>query len=1038
MIKKSDPHSDPSARQAGQPRRFGNYFPLFFLLLLLWAAAAFWAFSERKRVIAGSEIELARLNVAVEEQTLRLFKLVEATVVTMAGWIEEHPGVHPWGDPAFVAMTGHFRRLSDNAFEIRVIDPLGAAYLVPAQNDLPVANLATREHFKVQQNPYTRGLFVSDAVLSHVNGKWVVPVSYPVFLADGKTMTAVASIQLDRIASAFEMQRHQQGGSIVLLKTNGVTLFRAPLVEGAIGKSISSDPEFTEHLNARDRGQYRSESGVYGRSQRLISHSRLTHYPVIVGVTLELDEALQPWRNEIIRLFAILLAVSAAAVIVAYRFRHAENLALGRLAESEKRFRLIIEHAPDAIMVYDVDAKLIVDANVQAEILFSCSREELLSGGVERFYVNMQADGLSAEQSVERTVLRALAGESVVSERLVRTASGRELIFELRIEDMSENGRRLVRGSYYDITERKLAEKGLRESEARFRSLVETSPLPMLICGIPPENKVLLLNQRFVDVFGYSISEVRDIEAWWPLAYPDPDYRLDVQVRWQAAVDDMIASGVNCVKPICAEVRCKEGDQRYVEIHMTVETDHSLVVFNDLTERHANELQLDRIAHYDSLTGVANRALLGVRLHQAIDHARHGGDLLAVCYLDLDDFKPVNDTYGHAAGDRLLVEIAGRLQLCVRGGDTVGRLGGDEFVLLLCLQEVEECETALQRILAQIKQPVFIGGNAVAVSASIGVSLYPLDDSDPDTLLRHADQAMYEAKHAGKNQCRLFNPESDRMARKRRGVMERMQLALEQGELLLYYQPKVDMRRLQVIGVEALIRWQHPERGLLPPAEFLPHVEDSDLIVALGDWVLGETLRQSAAWLAEGMKVSVSVNIAARHLQQPDFVRRLEQHLALYPQLPARGHLELEVLETTALEDIQHISGIILACRALGVTFALDDFGTGYSSLSYLRRLPADSLKIDQSFVRAMLGDPEDLAIVEGIIRLAETFGRGVIAEGVESVEIGRALLGLGCSQAQGYGIARPMPAEKFKDWARSWPDQSWVNMGRFHEMVVI
>jgi diguanylate cyclase (GGDEF)-like protein/PAS domain S-box-containing protein len=1023
--------------QANPSKRLGTYFLLGLLLLVLWVVAGFWAVSERHRVIEARELELARLNIAVEEQTLRLFKLAEATAVTMARWIEDHPEVYPGGDPAFISLVNHLRRLSDNVFEIRIIDEQGGAHLVPSSIGKPVANLADREHFRVQQDSKTRGLFISDAVFSHVNSKWVLPVSYPVLKPDGTVMTIAVSIQLERLVPAFEVQRYKPGGSITLIKTNGATLFRVPAVEGAIGRSISASPEFSEHLNATDSGQYRTQAGLYDKSQRLISHSRLTAYPLIVAVTLNLDDALVPWRDEMYRLLGALLAVSVTTVLFAYRFRRAETVAGQRLANSEKRFRSLIEHAPEAILVYDVDAKLVVDANPQAEKLFGCSRSELLSGGVERFYAPIQPDGLAVAESVRRGVSRVLAGESIVTERLVRTVSGKEAVFEVRVEDMSEDGRRLVRGSYYDITERKLAEQVVRESEARFRALVDTSPLPMLICSPPPENVIMLMNQRFIDTFGYTMGDVCDVETWWPLAYPDSGYRVDVQQRWAAAIDEMQAAGVSSIKPICAEVSCKDGGKRYVEIHMTVHVDRALVVFNDLTERRANELELDHIAHYDSLTGVANRSLLSDRLHQAIAHAERSGELLAVCYLDLDGFKPINDLYGHEAGDRLLVEIAERLRSCLRDADTLGRLGGDEFVILLLgLGEVPEYEVALQRILEMIKQPVFIAGNAVSVSASIGVTLYPLDHADSDTLLRHADQAMYEAKHAGKNRYQLFNPENDRLARKHRETVERMQLALESGELVLHYQPKVDMRLAQVIGAEALIRWQHPERGLLPPAEFLPHIESSDVIVALGDWVIGEALRQSAAWRLDGLSVSVSVNIAARHLQRPDFVSRLQAHLAARSPLPPDGRLDLEVLETTALEDMSHISLVIAACRELGVRFALDDFGTGYSSLSYLRRLPADTLKIDQSFVRDMLRDPEDRAIVAGIIRLAETFGRGVIAEGVESVDAGRALLALGCSQAQGYGIARPMPAAEFLQWARSWPDAVWGSVGSSDSVI--
>ncbi|MBP8163299.1 MAG: EAL domain-containing protein, partial [Propionivibrio sp.] len=295
-----------------------------------------------------------------------------------------------------------------------------------------------------------------------------------------------------------------------------------------------------------------------------------------------------------------------------------------------------------------------------------------------------------------------------------------------------------------------------------------------------------------------------------------------------------------------------------------------------------------------------------------------------------------------------------------------------------------------------------------------------------DTLLRHADQAMYQAKQAGKNRYHLFDPEHDRQAQTHLESRRHIAQALERREFVLFYQPKVNMRTGEIAGAEALIRWQHPERGLVPPGEFLPLIEGNELIVRVGDWVMDAALAQMSAWQAQGLDLPVSVNIAAHHLQQEDFLERLQAKLNAYPEVPA-ANLELEVVETAALEGVSRISTLIEDCRSLGVRFSLDDFGTGYSSLTYLRRLPASVLKVDQSFVRDMLWDSEDLAIVEGVIGLAAAFRRTVIAEGVETAEHGELLLRLGCDLAQGYGIARPMPADAVPDWAATWkPDPTW------------
>jgi diguanylate cyclase (GGDEF)-like protein/PAS domain S-box-containing protein len=455
---------------------------------------------------------------------------------------------------------------------------------------------------------------------------------------------------------------------------------------------------------------------------------------------------------------------------------------------------------------------------------------------------------------------------------------------------------------------------------------------------------------------------------------------------------------------------------------------HYVALFTDITVLKEHQRQLEHIAHYDALTGLPNRVLLGDRLLQAIAQTRRHEKLMALVYFDLDGFKPVNDTYGHDLGDELLVAVAQCMKKVLRQGDTLARLGGDEFVIVLTdLDDVAECREILFRLLRVCATPHAVRNHVLSISASMGVTLFPLDGSDPDTLLRHADQAMYQAKQAGKNRFHLFDPEQDRLARTHRESLQHISQALANNEFVLYYQPKVNMRTGAVIGAEALIRWQHPQRGLLPPGEFLPVIEDSDTIVDIGDWVLDTALTQIEAWHAQGLDIAVSVNISARQLQRDDFVSRLMEKLAAHSEVSA-DRLELEVLETAALEDIARVSQVMEVCRNLGVSFSLDDFGTGYSSLTYLKRLPANELKIDQSFVRDMLQDPEDMAIVEGIIGLAAAFRRTVIAEGVETAEHGQLLLRLGCDLGQGYGIARPMPAQAMPDWVRNWqPDPGWL-----------
>jgi EAL domain-containing protein (putative c-di-GMP-specific phosphodiesterase class I) len=354
-------------------------------------------------------------------------------------------------------------------------------------------------------------------------------------------------------------------------------------------------------------------------------------------------------------------------------------------------------------------------------------------------------------------------------------------------------------------------------------------------------------------------------------------------------------------------------------------------------------------------------------------------------------------------------------------------MGGDEFVVVL--QDVGDayCSNELvERVLNACSQPIPIGDFVFQVSASIGMTVFPADGADADQLIRHADQAMFVAKREGRNRISRFDPALEAGIHQRNLKLVRIALAMKTDELLLLYQPKVNMRLGTVTGMEALVRWRHPERGLLPPAAFLPVLQDDPLETVLGELVIVQALAQMSRWLSAGMRLPVSVNIAASHLQIPDFAVRLGALLQRYPEVDP-GDLELEILETSALHNLSAVAAVMRGCHALGVHFAVDDFGTGYSSLIYLRHLPAETLKIDQCFVRDMLVDDDDLAIVQSVIALARVFQRDVIAEGVESMEIGERLLDLGCEVAQGYAIARPMAAQEIPAWLATWqPFPSW------------
>ncbi|NOR69651.1 MAG: EAL domain-containing protein [Methylomarinum sp.] len=575
----------------------------------------------------------------------------------------------------------------------------------------------------------------------------------------------------------------------------------------------------------------------------------------------------------------------------------------------------------------------------------------------------------------------------------------------------------------YDITKRKLNEQQLQLSSQVFKGTQEG------IIITDPEGGIIDVNPAFCRITGYSLQEVigqnpKILSSGKQSAefYDNMWDTLNQKGYWQGELWNRKKDGQIYAETLrISSLQDEQGQNT-----------HHIGLFSDITHKKEQQKKLELMAHYDVLTQLPNRALFADRFKQAIAHSKRTDTLLAVCFIDLDNFKPVNDQYGHNVGDQLLIKVAHRIKEKIREEDTVSRQGGDEFALLLGnIESIELCEKTLQRIIKALAQPFNIDEKNINISASIGATLYPHDNADLDTLLRHADQAMYQVKQKGRDSFHLFNPTDDQDLIKKQKQLDEIQQALVNNQLCLYYQPKVDMITGTVVGAEALIRWQHPEKGLIPPLDFLPIIADTALEIQIGDWVINESLKQLSLWNAQGIKLELSINISSYHLQSPNFINQLDTVLAKYPKVNS-NELQLEILESSALGDLASIRQTIKTCKnTLGLCIALDDFGTGYSSLTHLRNLPVNTIKIDQSFVRDMLDDPNDFTIIDGVIGLSHSFNRAVIAEGVETTEHGLMLLLMGCHKAQGYGISRPIPADQLPDWLHNYkPNQLWIACG--------
>ena len=562
-----------------------------------------------------------------------------------------------------------------------------------------------------------------------------------------------------------------------------------------------------------------------------------------------------------------------------------------------------------------------------------------------------------------------------------------------------------------DIINRTKTEQALQDSESRLRAIVQAIPDLMVI----------------IDEDGHYLDALPTTNnQFYPRALALIGSNLHSELPPETA-DRILATVRDSLRLQQTQTIEYERDfkmgQRLVEgraqpLGYTV-NNKQVVIFlaRDITDRKIKEDEIAWLAFYDPLTGLPNRRLLQDRLHQAMAGSKRSGQRAALLFIDLDNFKTLNDTLGHDKGDLLLQQVATRLFECVRECDTVARLGGDEFVVMLEeLNHSEELAAAQskmvgEKILVKLCQPYLIAGYEHNSSASIGITLFLAHQESSDELMKRADIAMYQAKSAGRNTLRFFDNKMQAIVTSRAELENDLREGLRQQQLLLHYQPQVDVHG-RIIGAEALVRWQHPSRGMVSPAHFIPLAEESGLILSLGDWVLNEACRQLRRWAAQPAMahLTMAVNISARQIHQPDFV---DQVLAAIHTAGVQPyHLKLELTESLLLEDTEEIILKMTALKACGVGFSLDDFGTGYSSLAYLKRLPLDQLKIDKSFVHDLLTDPNDAAIASSIITLAQSLGLNVIAEGVETEAQRQRLEALGCYTYQGYLFGHPVPED--------------------------
>ncbi len=695
------------------------------------------------------------------------------------------------------------------------------------------------------------------------------------------------------------------------------------------------------------------------------------------------------------------LRVKAHLDIVLYRRRLQENLGF---------LSTMIESAPLAIAVINRNYECVF---LNALSLYILGYPSLEQARTSTSLSQLTCFGRRDAVRCRRAMAKALNGKSHQLQTDVLGRDGHNRWIDLRLSSLRDAHGNisgvLVLG--IDLTASKQAQERLHLLATAFENTLEG------IVITNPEGQVVDLNPAYSKITGYSRQEVLSSHFGIPAMDHYGKYFMQVMRsvidqggQWQGEIFNRRKDGELITELLSlTPIKNRNDDIQYY-----------LGVFNDITQLKKSEAKLEKISHYDLLTGLPNRILLLDRIKKALTNIQRHKSLVAICYLDIDEFKNINDRQGLQVGNSLLVKYANRLQLAVGASDTVARVGGDEFVIILQdLKNIGDCQLRLDKLLAELNRGILIGDKDFMLSASIGVALAHGVHCDPDMLLRHADHAMYTAKSTGKNCYRFFDVNEDERVRKLSGKLQRIRQALDDQEFELFFQPKVHLLEHRVIGAEALIRWRHPELGLLPPSEFLPLITDTELEFSLGEWVLETALAQQSRWRKSGLNLELSVNISPHHLQSPGFLEHLSKALREHPELSPHT-IQIEVLETAALEDLDTALETIHVCKTLGVNFALDDFGTGYSSLTYLCKLPVSTIKIDQTFVRDMLIDEPSYAVVVGVIGLSKSFSREIVAEGIETEKHYHKLAELGCMVGQGYAIARPMPAADFETWCTS------------------
>ena len=848
-----------------------------------------------------------------------------------------------------------------------------------------------------------------------------IPVARAQVTSDGRWVSLLATVNADYFLNFFGRSIDPAMGAVDLLRHDG-TLLLSTDERHHPGRRIEG---WASRLASAESGQF--ETDAAGQANALLTAYRASStYPFVLVVNLDKVHALSLWREEALRVAVIVFALLLLGLTLFKRYlKHTYQAAQLRLQvreaaqQSQERLETIARLVPGLIYQFCLrpdGSAYFPFASAAIRGIYRLSAQDVREDASQFFALLHPED---AEGFMDSLHVSARDLSPWQREYRVQFADGTvRWLFGDALPQRLENGSVLWYGFVTDITddaERKRAQESLRIAASAF----ETQEGMV----ITDANRLILrVNQAYTRMTGYTTEESQgktphllQSDQQDASFYQDMWAKIQDTGGWQGEVLDRRKNGE--IYPKFLTITAVRNEAMAVT--------HYIGVHQDITERKKAEKTISELAYFDQLTGLPNRTLLRDRFKQLIADAALSSDYGALMFIDLDNFKTLNDTQGHAMGDQLLKQVAQRLTHAVRKGDVVARLGGDEFVVILTnLGTAVEpasatAQTVADHIQAALRKMYQLGEVSHRNTASVGVSLFQGAEVDVDVLMKQADLAMYKSKALGRNLVRFFDPLMAAEVHERVALEHDLQQAMVQSQFVLHYQAQMVCAG-QLVGAEALVRWQHPQRGMVVPADFIPAAEESGLILTLGHWVLETACTQLAAWAAQPAlaQLSVSVNVSAQQFRQNDFVAQVQATVAR-TGAPA-GRLKLELTESLLVANLEDVIAKMTALKACGIGFSLDDFGTGYSSLAYLKRLPLDELKIDQSFVRDVLIDPNDAAIAKTIINLAHSLGLGVLAEGVETQAQHDFLVNAGCHAFQGYFFSQPLPVQGFETFARA------------------